>query len=743
MSTPPPGRIDERDRAEIRDLASYFLAGELATSVSQTDESARHFADKATECSEEILAEVATERRPRDSLRRQVRALRLRQAGQLIAVVVTPVAATLTISETNIGPVVAVTIVVLSVIGVLAYATGLILGRRGERPSTEGSSGDAASLVEQLVLAESEYLAALRRAVLAWLNDEINEALGEVFALSLPDLDPDGLGEVEDPQREISTKSSDELDELIEGMPGGSIGIAGPRGAGKTTLIHRATRGHGGQEQRVAKSIVVDAPVEYDAREFILHLFSKLCETALEPRRVDELRGWNRRHFGFGRRWSFGASRRPYPPMLGPLVALAGLVLYVAIQDPAADVHLADLEPWALGAMAIGGLLSLASMALDPAAVRRWIRGLLPLGAQRNPTATAELRLRQIWFQQSFSSGWSGALKLPFGAEAGTEKSVQLAEKQLSLPDLVALYKEFVRMLAERGQVRIGIDELDKMDDERARRFLNEIKVIFRSTNCFYLVSVSEDAMSYFERRGLPFRDVFDSSFDEVLHVGYMTFEGSHRLLRRRVVGLPIQFVCLCHSLGGGLARDVIRTARDVCSHDEGSSIEQVVDAICTRQLDRKCKAAKVAMRRLSDPGHILLLSQWLRRLESASLETTGLLQMCRTFDQDFVEPLGPPPIGDPDRLAEHREALSIALELIAFSYFVATLRELLPMLDSEEKTQAATEDRVIDRLAEARQAFAVNPSEAWEAISAVRPEDPLHGEPIDFPPLTQLTATV
>ena len=65
-------------------------------------------------------------------------------------------------------------------------------------------------------------------------------------------------------------------------------------------------------------------------------------------------------------------------------------------------------------------------------------------------------------------------------------------------------------LTAERGPVIIGIDELDKMSEEDARQFPNDIKTVFGQRDCYYLVSVSEDAMSAFERRGMRFRDVFE-----------------------------------------------------------------------------------------------------------------------------------------------------------------------------------------------------------------------------------------
>ena len=273
------------------------------------------------------------------------------------------------------------------------------------------------------------------------------------------------------------------------------------------------------------------------------------------------------------------------------------------------------------------------------------------------------------------------------------------------------------------------------MDDERARRFLNEIKVIFRVSGCFYLVSVSEDAMAYFERRGLPFRDVFDSSFDDVMRMTYLPYVGSRDLIRGRVVGMPIQFICLCHVLGGGLARDVIRAAREVCESESDKTIAEVGDELCTEQLRSKCVAARVAVRRLADPARVILLSRWLREVDESASSAAILLARCAHFEEEIIAELGAPPSDDPDGLKEYREALSIALEVATFAYFAATVRQLMVTLTTKEATRTAIHNAAVDRLAGARQAFAINPGEAWDAISAIR-SFPIGSEKLDFPVL-------
>ena len=711
-------RLLERDFARV-DLQGEDLIGEVATA-------AAHLRQEASEERQRLEIIGVLLRRSRLALARR------------IFIVAAAVAAG---AAAALGVRFSVTLLAAG-LGVTAALAGVWISLDDERTDTQALR----VLLERRLGAEREYTAALERAVRRWLSNRIDQILGSVYDPFLSMLNPTGLAEIDDPEREISTAASNELDDLIKSMPAGSIGVAGPRGAGKTTVLRRVTGidrraddlgddgdAKGNEAENRPLGLIVDAPVEYEPRDFILHLFARACEEVLGVERVAELRRWDRGvHPG-----RVAGSWRRYLPMLGPLLFLAGGIVYAAIQSDRHPVELVDLEPYAVAAMAIGAMITYLRFLPTIPGVRRWIRSRRRGGDARNPTATAELRLRQIWFQQSFSTGWSGSLTLPLGTGAKLERGTQLAENQLSLPDIVALYKDFIKLVASERQVRIGIDELDKMDDERARRFLNEIKVVFRVDNCFYLVSVSEDAMSYFERRGLPFRDVFDSSFDEVVRVGGVSYKESRELLRKRVVGLPVQFACLCHILGGGLPREVIRVAREVCDQFE-RSLSDVVSEIAQRQLERKREAAWIAARRLHEPGYAAVLGDWLRSLGGVGPTTAEMLERCRNFGIDFIDPLAEPPYEDPSQLAEHREALAVALELASFAYFVTSLEEFMSTLTNEKRTTDAIENGMVEGFAEARQSFGRGPSEAWGEVSGLREEIP-GLEPVPLSPLRSM----
>jgi hypothetical protein len=228
-----------------------------------------------------------------------------------------------------------------------------------------------------------------------------------------------------------------------------------------------------------------------------------------------------------------------------------------------------------------------------------------------DPTSTRlrELALEtllQIRIQQSFatertrSAAVTGPSVLPASFELDVKRGVTWEEREKSYPELVADVKTFLGAVAEERKLVIGIDELDKLRTaDSVEDFLNDIKGIFGVPGCYYLVSVSEDAAAGFERRGAPFRDVFDSSFDDVISLRPLDLASARKILHGLLLGWTEPFIGLCFVLSGGLPRDLWRVAHElVAQRDAADEIElgQAALALCRREGKARHGCALCAM---------------------------------------------------------------------------------------------------------------------------------------------------
>ncbi|MGP4103670.1 hypothetical protein [Nonomuraea sp. KM90] len=510
-----------------------------------------------------------------------------------------------------------------------------------------------------------------------------------------------GLSEAFDSAYHVPTRVVDELDELLGRLSGASVGIAGPRGSGKSTLVRRYCEGSIPRPGTGDLRLLVSAPVEYAPRDFVLHLFAAFCRATL-------------RHLGPGRHRRVGLRQALIPitywlvsaalaawPVLFAEIAGDVLLRLVLVPGPVpqwlADVvdrYGDNLAPEAPGQWAsyLAGLLGLVHFALS---IRRAGRKHDPADQLRT---RARRHLAQIRYLQTQTTGWSGTVKLPVWVDAQLSGGRSLAEQPLSYPEIVSAFRSYVQDVAGHlrpdHSVYIGIDELDKIGSgDRAERFLNEIKGIFGLPNTFFMISVSDDAMSAFERRGLPFRDAFDSSFDEIVRVGPLSYTESVRFIYRRVVGLTEPYVAFCHCLSGGLSRDLLRAARAVIRAAHALPAETLAPICLAVLKDEVRKKARALMEVADDlPPDVLDLLHDLayRRSEQTPSETLRSLLGC--------------PLAGP------------AVEFAGYAYFCATLEEIFTGEPARLRGVGAFDD-----LAAARHAFAFGTGLAWRTISAAR----------------------
>ncbi|HEV7950643.1 MAG TPA: hypothetical protein VGP24_12825 [Glaciihabitans sp.] len=190
-------------------------------------------------------------------------------------------------------------------------------------------------------------------------------------------------------------------------------------------------------------------------------------------------------------------------------------------------------------------------------------------------------QLRRIRFLQTHTSGWSGKVDGPKTLGVTVTRSIAHAEQPLTQPEVVDQLRKFLHRAAttliragEINGIAVAIDELDKFaDPAQAHEFVNEIKTVFGVDNCVFLVSVSDDALASFERRGIPVRDALDSAFTAMIAVEPFTLAEAHQWLDRHVIGLPSPFTCLCYCLSAGVPRELARSMATLVDlyedHDE------------------------------------------------------------------------------------------------------------------------------------------------------------------------------
>ncbi len=540
----------------------------------------------------------------------------------------------------------------------------------------------------------------------------------------------------------------------------GAVGIAGQRGAGKTTVIDRAVSNEfTDPAHRPFLAVVVSAPVRFDAREFVLHLHATTCRTVIShlsrssySTSTETERQWAR-YFRAERRKSLVAS------MIGRMLVVA-LLLGVSwawnysktpehrdpftlvrrlLVDPGGLLHSGEW-PDVLG-QAAGALLLLAvAMTLVVRLVypiARVIGGatlrLLRWAGSRPPASHAALRrlaeqqLDRIRFLQTHTDSWLGKLSSPAGADLSRTRTLQRAEQPLTYSEAIDRLRDFLSKVvhvlvpAQISGVIMGIDEVDKISDpDEAQTFLNEIKGIFGVQSCLFLVSVSDDALTAFDRRGVFNRDTMDSTFTTMIHVAPFTLSDSRSWLAQRAIGIPEPFVCLCHCLSGGLPRELARTATIL--HDlyiergkEDLRLPSVTQAMVAMDLTAKVRAWTHTAAQLQpdndgsgDPTDLL-----------------GLLEtVATTIDSEHLSTLSRtvwPAMTTAPTTALHR----LQVEVASYLYFYAALLEVFADDLSEHDLAQASDDTsaqsLMELLCHARQRLGVNAQIGWNLLVLFR----------------------
>lgn len=353
-------------------------------------------------------------------------------------------------------------------------------------------------------------------------------------------------------------------------------GIAGQRGAGKSSLALRVLGEHAGPDEYAQ---LIHAPTGYEPREFLASVFQTICENVIEhvDEELGQAEGLAERAKAEGNRlrnWNLIIGLACFLPLAGGLF-YGGMVYdefrYAGESDFAAKFHAQWPKMVLPGSIAllgyVGSLLALRPMRRMIRQARLTRREPLKVGLRMN----ALEHLEHLRFQTSEATTKEAGLSLgSLASKMNTSRN--LSARPLSVPGLTAQLRRFLERIGEAypGRVVLCLDELDKIEDPRdLDRLLRGLKGVLGQHGTHFLLTVSEDALARFASRGRGGRDMVESAFEDIIFLdrvdekmaGYLVAGMCSEEVRDEERGTVQAVVLLLWMFGGGVPREIKRHA--------------------------------------------------------------------------------------------------------------------------------------------------------------------------------------
>jgi hypothetical protein len=362
-----------------------------------------------------------------------------------------------------------------------------------------------------------------------------------------------------DEEKFVQVESWRQLERILRSN-GGSYGLSGQRGAGKSWMMNEAlcwARKNGGI------GVWFPSPSEYEPLAFLAAV-SDVTATTFEEH-YDEATGRQtrtaREHF----------LRRL---MIALVAGSVGAALWWGSSN---RVSIAEYFTTALAIGLLGGAVLTYLWGF-----MAYVRERRGLGRVRQTAEELRQQVRFVMISRDTTEGSAEASHGPLKAAWKRIEERELAERPATLSSLVHNYRAFCASAAAELEAPfvVAVDELDKMSDgKRLTALLRDIKGIFEIPGVHFLVSLSEEAARSLDLGSIRTRTEFNSSFYAVLDIGPLNPTVSHQLLERRGAKIGRQAAVALSILTAGVPRELVRVAEltQARSVDDVSEVRNAV----------------------------------------------------------------------------------------------------------------------------------------------------------------------
>lgn len=370
------------------------------------------------------------------------------------------------------------------------------------------------------------------------------------------------------PELFVAHRSWLNLKRILGTEGGGSYGLAGPRGAGKTWMMEKALSE---AQERNGIGVWFPSPSEYEPTAFLAAL-SDVVATHYQ-------RYYDKRT----RRATRTANNRFLRNVAVGMLVLLLALLFLDMGESELDFYWLNTTNliWIV-------LVALGTYLLGRAGIR-FLEEQRGLGRVRSEAE--ELR-KQVRFTMSSRDSTEVGLDGGYGGVVGKLKRAReqtLVERPATLSSFIHNFRSFAEAMADEveGPVVIAIDELDKMSDpQRVAQLFRDIKGIFDIPGVYFLVSLSDEAARALDLGGVRTRNEFNSSFYTVISLPRISPQHCVDLLRKRDPGFDETSGLGIAILSGGVSREVARLG-EIARAELGdtSSLQAVLDTVMDEEL--------------------------------------------------------------------------------------------------------------------------------------------------------------